>query len=74
MAFTLKGKKSLTSILATFQKTLTELQTLTEVNNSEVAKNQTQIASLQETNSNLDAETKQATVVADNLKAILGQK
>jgi len=74
MAFTLKSKKSLSTILSSFQKTLAELQVLTEANQAEVATNQTRIASLQETNANLDAETKQAAVVATNLKSILGQQ
>lgn len=69
-----KNRKSLSSILAGFNKTLNQLQELIVGNTSDIVKNGEQIAEIEARTEVLKQETASAIKVQDNLKALIGQK
>lgn len=62
---------ALSKILKTFNKTLTQLETLIQQNDAAVAENTAQIDRIQQTNLDLIAEKQQASNVRDNLTKLL---
>ena len=67
------AKKSLAKILASFDRTLNELDQLKVSNEKEVDFKTNQLQSIQTQISALESETKEAAKVADNLRKLIGR-
>jgi hypothetical protein len=71
IAETIRGHKSLKSILAGFSKVVEELQTLQQQNHNKVKENSEKISKLQDTNTVLILEADKAAKVQENITKLI---
>lgn len=66
--------KNLNSILASFQKTISQLDSLVDKNDAKCVKNAEKLSKLKQDNDALAAESQEAVKVADRLRSLIGEK